>query len=216
LDIDGWLRSLGLGQYEAVFRENKIDETVLTQLTVEDLQELGVAALGHRRKLLDAISALRANAPSATAQTATAKLTETPILETVGERRHITVLFCELFSTSSLSTRLDAEDWRNLVSTYLVATSAAVTEMDGRVKMLGDGLMALFGYPIAQENDAERAARAALSIRRAVTDVRGSPRWTRASVSKRVRWWSMRRERFTVMHLTRRRECRHWQSQAPS
>jgi class 3 adenylate cyclase/predicted ATPase len=171
LDIDGWLRSLGLGQYEAVFRENKIDETVLTQLTVEDLQELGVAALGHRRKLLDAISALRANAPSATAQTATAKLTETPILETVGERRHITVLFCELFSTSSLSTRLDAEDWRNLVSTYLVATSAAVTEMDGRVKMLGDGLMALFGYPIAQENDAERAARAALSIRRAVTEI---------------------------------------------
>jgi class 3 adenylate cyclase/predicted ATPase len=187
LDIDGWLRSLGLGQYEAVFRENKIDETVLTQLTVEDLQELGVAALGHRRKLLDAISALRANAPSATAQTATAKLTETPILETVGERRHITVLFCELFSTSSLSTRLDAEDWRNLVSTYLVATSAAVTEMDGRVKMLGDGLMALFGYPIAQENDAERAARAALSIRRAVTEInRENDRAGKPSLDARI------------------------------
>ena len=187
MDIDGWLRSLGLGQYEAVFRENKIDETVLTQLTVEDLQELGVAALGHRRKLLDAISALRANAPSATAQTATAKLTETPILETVGERRHITVLFCELFSTSSLSTRLDAEDWRNLVSTYLVATSAAVTEMDGRVKMLGDGLMALFGYPIAQENDAERAARAALSIRRAVTEInRENDRAGKPSLDARI------------------------------
>jgi class 3 adenylate cyclase len=111
-----------LGQYEAAFRENDIDETVLTNLTVEDLKELGVAPLGHRRKLLDAIAALRAdvgvNAPSATAEPArpsTAKPTETPIAKTVGERRHIIVLFCDLFGSTSISAGLDTEEWRDLV-----------------------------------------------------------------------------------------------------
>jgi SAM domain (Sterile alpha motif) len=104
MDIVVWLRSLGLGQYEAAFRENNVDERVLTNLTVEDLKELGVAPVGHRRKLLDAIAALRAdvgdNGPSATVEperSSTAKPTKTPIAETVGERRHITVLFCDLF-----------------------------------------------------------------------------------------------------------------------
>ena len=149
MDIDSWLRSLGLGQYEAAFRENNIDEMVLTNLTVEDLKELGVVPLGHRRKLLDAIAALRAdvgvNAPSAAVEAArpsTAKPTETPIAETVGERRHITVLFCDLFGSTGISAGLDAEDWRDLVGAYLDAASAAVMEMGGRVKMLGDGLMA--------------------------------------------------------------------------
>src|SRR5262249_51040771 len=97
--------------------------------------------------------------------------TETPFAEAVGERRHITVLFCDLFGSTGMAAGLDAEEWRNLVGAYLDAASAAVTEMGGRVKMLGDGLMALFGYPIAQENDAERAARAALSIQRALADI---------------------------------------------
>src|ERR1700719_2619929 len=69
MDVVVWLRSLGLGQYEAVFRDNEIDETVLPNLTAEDLKELGIAALGHRRKLLDAIAALRADIN--TSQTAT-------------------------------------------------------------------------------------------------------------------------------------------------
>jgi class 3 adenylate cyclase len=171
MDVMVWLRSLGLGKYEAAFRENDIDETVLPGLTHETLKELGVASIGHRVKLLDAIAALRAgaaNAPTATAEPArptAAKPTETPIAETVGERRHITVMFCDLVGSTSISAGLDAEDWRDLVGAYLDAASAAVTEMGGHVaKKLGDGLMALFGYPVAQENDAERAARAALSI----------------------------------------------------
>jgi class 3 adenylate cyclase/predicted ATPase len=177
LDVDSWLRNLGLGQYEAAFRENKIDDAVLTNLTVEDLKELGVTSLGHRRKLLDAIAALRADvgfdasAIVQPARSSLAKPTGKRIAETVGERRHITVLFCDLFGSTSISTKLDAEDWRNLVGAYLDAASAAVREMGGRVKMLGDGLMALFGSPIAQENDAERAARAALSIQRALADI---------------------------------------------
>ena len=172
MDIVVWLRSLGLGKYEAAFRENEIDETVLPGLTAEDLKELGVSALGHRRKLLDAIAVLRNDASTKTpastaapAQQSAATSTVTPVAEAVGERRHVTVLFCDLVGSTTISAALDAEDWRDLVGAYLDAATAAVTEMGGRIaKKLGDGVMALFGYPVAQENDAERAARAALSI----------------------------------------------------
>ena len=174
-----WLRSLGLGKYEAAFRENDIDETVLPNLTAEDLKELGVASLGHRRKLLDAIPALRtyasAQAPSpmvAPVRPIAATTTHAPVAEAVGERRHITVMFCDLVGSTSISAGLDAEEWRDLVGAYLDAASAAVREMGGNVaKKLGDGLMALFGYPVAQENDSERAVRAALSIQRALAEL---------------------------------------------
>jgi class 3 adenylate cyclase len=175
MDLGGWLRSLGLERYEAAFRENEIDETVLPSLTAEDLKELGVAALGHRRKLLDAIAALRPDpsikAPSLATAPARPSPAGPPAPEAVGERRHITLMFCDLVGSTSISASLDAEDWRDLVSAYLDAASAAVTEMGGHVaKKLGDGLMALFGYPLAQENDAERAARAALLIQRSLAD----------------------------------------------
>ena len=179
MDAAVWLRSLGLGRYEAAFRENEIDETVLPTLTADDLKDLGVAALGHRLKLLDAIAALRSDAgvqpPTVTAEPAR-PLAGTPITapvaEAVGERRHLTVMFCDLVGSTSISAALDVEDWRDLLGAYLDAASAAVTEMGGHVaKKLGDGLMALFGYPVAQENDAERAVRAALSIQRALAEV---------------------------------------------
>jgi class 3 adenylate cyclase len=92
--------------------------------------------------------------------------------EATGERRYLTVLFCDLVGSTSISAQLDAEEWRDLVGAYLDAASAAVTELGGHVaKKLGDGLMALFGYPAAHENDAERAARAALSIHHALAEV---------------------------------------------
>ena len=179
MDVVVWLRSLGLGKYEAAFRENEIDETVLPSLTHETLKELGVTAVGHRLKLLDAIAALRGDAsqqtPSVTAAPArpsAATITAAPVAEGAGERRHVTVMFCDLVGSTSISAGLDAEDWRDLVSAYLDAASAAVTEMGGHVaKKLGDGLMALFGYPAAQENDAERAARAALLIQLTLAEV---------------------------------------------
>ena len=172
MDVVVWLRSLGLGKYEAAFRENEITEKVLPNLTAEDLKELGVAALGHRRTLLDAIAALRNDASvqtppvaAAPARPSAAAPTSAPVAEAVGERRHVTVMFCDLVGSTGISAALDAEDWRDLVGAYLDAASAAVTEMGGHVaKKLGDGLMALYGYPVAQENDAERAARAALLI----------------------------------------------------
>ena len=180
MDLGGWLRSLGLGQYEAVFRENAIDETVLHDLTEDHLRELGFP-LGARLKLLKAIAALDAGPASGdrpldkvTAQDAAAPslATAAPVTEATGERRYLTVMFCDLVGSTGISAQLDAEEWRDLVGAYLDAASAAVTEMGGHVaKKLGDGLLALFGYPVAHENDAERAARAALAIQRALAEL---------------------------------------------
>ena len=158
MDVGAWLRGLGLGQYETTFRESEIDAEVLPDLTEGDLNQLGVP-LGHRKRLLKAIAAL------GTAET-TKPLGPAPVpSHTAAERRPITVMFCDLVGSTSLAAKLDAEDWRTLVNTYLDQASAAVTGLGGHVlKKLGDGLMALFGYPHAQENDAERAVRAALAI----------------------------------------------------
>src|SRR5262249_6488657 len=178
MDVVVWLRGLGLGRYEAAFRENEIDETVLPSLTHENLKELGVTALGHRLKLLDAIAALQAeggvkvSSPAAAPAGQSVTPSAASVAQAAGERRYLTVMFCDLVGSTNISAGLDAEEWRDLVGAYLDAASAAVTELGGHVaKKLGDGLMALFGYPVAQENDAERAARAALSIQRALAEV---------------------------------------------
>jgi class 3 adenylate cyclase len=172
--IADWLEKLGLAQYAQRFAENDITFAILPDLTDQDLKELGVASLGHRRQLLRAIVEL-GNTPAITAPIPARSSSPPPIApptETAGERRYLTVMFCDLVGSTSISSKLDAEEWRDLVGTYLDAASAAVTEMGGHVaKKLGDGLLALFGYPVAQENDAERAARAALSIQRALGDL---------------------------------------------
>ena len=171
MDVGEWLRNLGLDKYEAVFRENGIDEQVLRHVTAEDLREVGVATVGERRKLLAAIAELAAPSPS-TELTPLGPAARAKTAEVSAERRPITVMFCDLVGSTTISAALDAEDWRNLVSAYLDAASEAVTQMGGRVaKKLGDGLMAMFGHPIAQENDSERAVRAALAIQRALAEL---------------------------------------------
>src|SRR5271165_1354233 len=167
MDVAVWLRGLGLEQYETQFRENDIDAEVLSDLTDGDLEKIGVS-LGHRKRLLKAIASL-----GATESAAKPASPAPPSLSTgAAERRPITVMFCDLVGSTSLAARLDAEDWRNLVGAYLDEASAAVTGLGGHVlKKLGDGLMALFGYPQAQENDAERAVRAALAIQRALAEL---------------------------------------------
>src|SRR5271170_1240002 len=185
MDVGDWLRSLDLGQYEAAFRDNAIDSAVLPKLTADDLKEIGVVAVGHRRRLLDGIAALGfsgdssdvspapsiAPAPTVSRPVATASPSASGSTASA-ERRPITVMFCDLVGSTSLAAKLDPEDWRSLVGSYLDAASAAVTSLGGHVlKKLGDGLMALFGYPQAQENDAERAVRAALAIQRALADL---------------------------------------------
>ena len=169
MDVDDWLRSLGLGQYLALFREHAIDAEVLPDLTDAELEKCGVP-FGHRKRLIKAIATLGA-APAEHAQTAPS-VSATRVPDASAERRHLTVMFCDLVGSTTISAGLDAEDWRNLVSAYLDAASEAVTQMGGRVaKKLGDGLMALFGHPIAQENDSERAVRAALAIQRALAEL---------------------------------------------
>jgi class 3 adenylate cyclase len=170
MDVGVWLRGLGLGQYETNFRDNRIDADVLPRLTADDLKDIGVSAVGDRRRLLDAIAALVGAKAPADVSVPPSKAAPPKDLEVSAERRPITVLFCDLVGSTGLAAKLDPEDWRNLVNAYLDEASKAVTGLGGRVlKKLGDGLMALFGYPQAQENDAERAVRAALAIQRALT-----------------------------------------------
>ena len=166
------LRGLGLGRYEAAFLDNGIGEAVLPHLTVEDLKEIGVATVGDRRMLLAAIAALATARSSEAIGPQPSPVLPAKAVEVSAERRPITVMFCDLVGSTSLAAKLDAEDWRNLVNVYLEQATKAVTGLGGHVlKRLGDGLMALFGYPHAQENDAERAVRAALAIQRSLMDI---------------------------------------------
>jgi class 3 adenylate cyclase/predicted ATPase len=172
MDVGEWLRSLGLGQYETNFRDNKINADLLPRLTNDDLKDIGVSALGDRLKLLDAIAALGGPKPPTDVRASQSEPTPPRDSAVSAERRPIAVMFCDLVGSTSLAAKLDAEDWRNLVNTYLDGATTAVTGLGGHVlKRLGDGLMALFGYPRAQENDAERAVRAALAIQRALSDL---------------------------------------------
>ena len=171
MNVRDWLRGRGLGQYEEKFRDNKIDLDVLADLNDGDLEKLGIP-LGDRKRLLKAIAELASREPPPAQARLTAaapiSLAQSFAHPDAAERRPITVMFCDLAGSTSLASRLDAEDWRNMVNAYLEEASNAVTGFGGHVlKKLGDGLMALFGYPQAEENDAERAVRAALAMQRA-------------------------------------------------
>ena len=174
MDVVVWLRSLGLGQYEKVFRENEIDETVLPSLTAEDLKELGVAALGHRRKLLDAIAVLRGDA-NATPAAAPGPATVEASPRDNAERRQVTVMFSDLVGSTALSARMDPEDLREVISAYQKCVAETVRRFGGFVaKYMGDGVLIYFGYPQAHEDDAERAVRAGLEIVAAVTALKSA------------------------------------------
>lgn len=187
MDIVVWLRSLGLGQYEAAFRDNEIDETVLPSLTAEDLKELGVTALGHRRKLLDAIAALRTDggskAPSSDAAATSTKPTASP--EDGAERRQVTVMFSDLVGSTALSARMDPEDLREVISAYQKCVADTVQRFGGFVaKYMGDGVLIYFGYPQAHEDDAERAVRAGLELVAAVGGLKThAPLQTRVGIA---------------------------------
>ena len=184
MDVVVWLRSLGLERYEAAFRENEIDERVLPSLTQEDLKELGVGPVGHRRKLLDAIAALRAdaggNAPSADAATTSSAPSVSP--EDRAERRQVTVMFSDLVGSTALSARMDPEDLREVISAYQKCVAETVRRFGGFVaKYMGDGVLIYFGYPQAHEDDAERAVRAGLELVAAIGDLK-----THAALQTRV------------------------------
>src|SRR5215471_9227806 len=152
MDVIEWLRGLGLERYVPAFRDNDIDGEVLRRLTAEDLRELGVTSIGHRRRLLDAVSALSGILP---------RLVETGPSCGVhapaeAERRQLTVMFCDLVGSTALSAHLDPEDLRDVIGAYHRVVAEAVAGFDGFVaKYMGDGVLVYFGYPQAHEDDAE-------------------------------------------------------------
>src|SRR6516162_10070439 len=160
-DIEAWLQGLGLERYAPAFRDNEIDREVLPKLTSEDLREIGVAAVGHRRKLLAAIAALGTSAPTAAVTAAVSGASAS----TDAERRQLTVMFCDLVGSTPLSARLDPEDLREIVGAYHRCVANTVARFAGFVaKYMGDGVLVYFGYPHAHEDDAERALRAGLAL----------------------------------------------------
>ena len=176
MDVGDWLRSLGLSEYEPAFRDNQIDSAVLRKLTGDDLRELGVASVGHRRKLLSAIAELSGTFAEA-ADVAKAFRVESPFHATA-ERRQLTVMFCDLVGSTAMSGRLDPEDMREMIAAYHQCCASLIEGGGGFVaKYMGDGVLAYFGYPRANEHDAERAVRAGLAI------VEAAPALKNASVA---------------------------------
>jgi class 3 adenylate cyclase len=159
INVADWLCRLGLEQYAPAFAANHIDAEVLPELTADDLLGLGVTSIGHRRKLLAALAALRSEASQvATASTSAAISGE-------AERRQLTVMFCDLVGSTALSARFDPEDLREVIGAYHRCVADTVAPFAGFVaKYMGDGVLIYFGYPEAHEDDAERAARAGLAV----------------------------------------------------
>lgn len=169
--IADWLESLGLGQYALRFAENGIDLGVLPELTDQDFDRLGVL-LGHRRKMLRAIAEFNQ-----------AELVAEPARRHDAERRHLTVMFCDLVGSTALSARLDPEDMWEVIRVYRTACARVIATYDGVIaRFVGDGILAYFGYPRAHEDDAERAVRAGLDIIAAI-----GPLETRAEERVEVR-----------------------------
>jgi len=160
MDVGDWLRGLGLGQYEAAFRESEIEADVLAELTDQHLKDLGVS-LGNRLRILRAIRELSVAAP------APDEVAARPAQEPLdgAERRQLTVMFCDLVGSTALSARLDPEDMRAIIATYHKCCASLIERGGGFVaKYMGDGVLAYFGYPQSHEHDAERAVRAGLAI----------------------------------------------------
>ena len=174
-DLAEWLGRHGLDQYAQTFAENNIDYSVLPDLTEDDLEKLGVS-LGHRKKLLRAIDAVRpagqARGTPEVSQIGTEAIS--PVQHRDAEFRQITVMFCDLVGSTQLSEKLDPEDFQKLIDAYRAVCRTAIGRYEGRVaRYFGDGVMAFFGWPRAHEDDAVRAVHAALEIVSGVTKISG-------------------------------------------
>jgi SAM domain (Sterile alpha motif)/Adenylate and Guanylate cyclase catalytic domain len=179
LDVASWLRNLDLERYAAAFRENGVSAEDLCHLTAEDLDGLGVTAIGHRRRLLVAIAALRSEGPSPgdpVRLSSDSPINPTGNLgssESTAERRPLSVMFCDLVGSTALSSRLDAEDLREVIRSYQTCVANTIRQFDGFIaRYVGDGVLIYFGWPEARETDAERAVRAGRCGRRGQRDTR--------------------------------------------
>ncbi len=193
IDIGKWLADLGLPQYEPAFRDNDIDAGLLAELTSEDLKDIGVTSVGHRRKMLGVMALL--HQPTEPVQTDPDLPTSNPQYSDTGEtsdaeRRHLTVMFVDLVGSTEMATRMDAEDMRDVITSYQNTVAGVVGRYEGFVaKFMGDGVLCYFGWPRANEDDAERAVRAGLSIIEAVRKTKtpnGTPLSTRVGIATGV------------------------------
>jgi class 3 adenylate cyclase/predicted ATPase len=178
-EIADWLKTLGMSEYAERFAESDIDTSVLRDLTDQDLKELGVS-LGHRRKMLRAIAELSSVAPTSPQPA----LTE-PKPQDAAERRQVTVMFSDLVGSTALSARMDPQDLREVISAYQKCVTETVQRFGGFVaKYMGDGVLVYFGYPQANEDDAERAVRAGLELVATVTALKThAPLQTRVGIA---------------------------------
>ena len=166
--IADWLKTLGLAQYAQRFAENDINFAIRSDLSDQDLKELGVSSLGHRRQLLGAIAEISRAEQDTPATAATASVAQQP--HDAAERRQVTVMFSDLVGSTALSAHMDPEDLREIISAYQKCVAETVVRFGGFVaKYMGDGVLVYFGYPQAHEDDAERAVRAGLGLIAAVT-----------------------------------------------
>ncbi|MEY2439336.1 MAG: hypothetical protein QOI34_721, partial [Verrucomicrobiota bacterium] len=162
--LQQWLNELGLGQYDGIFADNDVDFSLLSDLTESDFEKLGLS-LGHRRKLLKALATLQLASPQIEAPRATEK---------EAERRQVTVLFSDLVGSTALANEIDPEDMSALIKRYQDVCAGAIARFDGFIaKFMGDGVLAYFGYPQAQEDAAERSVYAALAIIEGLTQLNG-------------------------------------------
>ncbi|HET7884324.1 MAG TPA: adenylate/guanylate cyclase domain-containing protein [Acetobacteraceae bacterium] len=168
MDVAEWLRALDLTQYAAAFHENSISADLLPRLTADDLRDLGVTSVGHRRRLLDAIAALRAGAGAESHAGAIAE--EAQRRPPPGaERRQVTVMFCDMVNFTALSAELDPEDLSAVIRGYQATVAATIDRSGGFIaRYVGDGVLIYFGWPEAREADAERAVRAGLAVVREI------------------------------------------------
>src|SRR5689334_23330898 len=192
MDVGAWLRELGLEQYEAAFRANAVDAEILPTLTGEELRDIGVSSIRDRRRLLEAIAALR---PKAVPDEAAAQVSSSPptdptgppgASETTAERRPLSVMFCDLIGSTALSARLDPEDLREVIRSYQARVATIIQQFKGFIaRYVGDGVLIYFGWPEAHETDAERAVRAGLAVAAAVSEaqVGGEPLQVRVGVA---------------------------------
>lgn len=165
--FDQWLQEIGLERYAAAFAENEVDLSVAAMLTDDDLRDLRLS-LGARRKFLSAAAVLAESGHGARDATPHAAPSATPA-SSAGDRRQLTVMFCDLVGSAALSEKLDPEELRSLLHDYRTRCGAVIARYDGFVaRYVGDGILTYFGWPQAHEEDAERSLRAALEIVQAV------------------------------------------------
>ena len=187
MDVADWLRALGLEQHEAAFRENAVTAALLPNLTADDLKDLGVTLVGHRRQILDAIAELRIkNAPAHDPNLPASPAENLGSHETKAERRPLTVMFCDVVGSTALSSRLDPEDLREVIRSYQASVATTIQRFDGFIaRYVGDGVLIYFGWPEARETDAERAVRAGLAVAAAVSNapIGGHPLQVRVGIA---------------------------------